>query len=79
MGLANARDIDFWYDKWIDESPLINKILSNIEEFITSQAKVYEFITISGERNLVLIIFNQRWSWKRFKRSLFLLIILMIK
>lgn len=36
--------MNFWYDVWMDESPLINKVRPHKENYINKDAKVSDFI-----------------------------------
>lgn len=42
----------FWYDYWMNESPLIYKLLPNTDDFINHQAKVTDFVTTNKHWNL---------------------------
>lgn len=42
--LGNENCINFWYDIWMNKSPLINKIRPDKQEFVYNQAKVNGFI-----------------------------------
>lgn len=50
--MGNGNSINFWYDNWMDEPPIINKSRPNTKDFINNQTKVNEFITTTKKYNL---------------------------
>lgn len=52
MDSKDGNSTNFCIDNWMYESPLINKIMPNREEFIDSQAKVCNFVTSTKRWNL---------------------------
>lgn len=58
MVSKNGNNIKFWYDNWLEESALIYKINPNIENLISKQAKVGEFISPMKQQNIILLIFS---------------------
>lgn len=56
--LGNGKDISFWYDNWMEESPLIHKVQQYMLHHIQDTAKVCDFITLAkpGTRNLLHIL-----------------------
>lgn len=34
------ENINCWYDNWLEDYPVINKVNANVQQYINSQAKV---------------------------------------
>lgn len=47
--LGNGQRINFWYDNWIEDSPLIHNISSDMEDLIEEKVKASDFITPTKE------------------------------
>lgn len=45
--LGDGQSINFWYSNCIEDSPLVNKINSNMIHFIEENAKISDFITFT--------------------------------
>lgn len=50
--LENGNNINFWFDNWMEDSPLFNKVYPNMQHFVSSQTKVSDFIIINKKWNL---------------------------
>lgn len=43
---CSSNQINFWYNYWMDNSPLIYHIQPNTDHVIIEEAKINDFITI---------------------------------
>lgn len=58
---GNRETINFWYDNWMEDSPLVNKIQLNNENLVNSQARVSDFISSNKHWYLLLIILFEKF------------------
>lgn len=45
--LGNGNKINFWLDNWVNDSPLINKVIPDKVEYINKEVKVSNFLDMT--------------------------------
>lgn len=53
--LGNGESIKFLYDNWMDESPVINKVLPDKYYLINHQGRVCDFLSMFKTWNIVIL------------------------